>query len=100
MSIPEGGVAVPANSSINLSAQGIPGPTIQMRESGTNQNACQAATLTVRYVATPGKGVAGQATSPDGGRGQGDLAFTGFALTLLAAAGGALTLAGLRLRRG
>ena len=42
VSIPEGGVAVPANSSINLSAQGIPGPTIQMRESGTDQNACRA----------------------------------------------------------
>jgi hypothetical protein len=100
VSIPEGGIAVPAKSSITLSGRGIPGPTIQMRESGTNQNACQAATLTTRYVATPGKGVAGQAPSPGGGRGRGDLAFTGLALMLLAAVGGGLTLAGLRLRRG
>jgi hypothetical protein len=102
VSIPEGGIAVPAKSAITLPARGIPGPTIQMRESGTDQNACQAATLTVSYVATPGNGVGGQATSPagGGGRGHGDLAFTGFALMLLAAAGGGLTLAGLRLRRG
>ena len=100
VSIPEGGIAVPAKSAITLSGRGMPGPTIQMRESGTDQNACQAATLTVRYVATPGKGVAGQAASPGGGRGRGDLAFTGLALMLLAAVGGGLTLAGLRLRRG
>jgi hypothetical protein len=100
VSIPDGGIAVPAKSSIRLSARGIPGPTIQMRESGTDQNACQAATLTISYAATPAPGVARQATSPARGRGQDDLAFTGFALTLLAAVGAGLTLAGLRLRRG
>jgi hypothetical protein len=100
VSIPDGGIAVPAKSVIKLPARGIPGPTIQMRESGTDQNACQAATLTVSYVATPGNWVAGQGTSAAGGHGHGELAFTGFALALLAAAGAGLTLTGLRLRRG
>ena len=100
VSIPKGGIAVPAKSAITLPERGIPGPTIQMRESGTDQNACQAATLTVSYVATPGNGVAGHATPPGRGPGHGELAFTGFALMLLAAAGAGLTLAGLRLRRG
>jgi hypothetical protein len=43
-------VVVPAGGSVTLPAQGQTAPTIQMLESGTNQDACRNAQLTLRYT--------------------------------------------------
>jgi hypothetical protein len=43
-------VAVPANSSVTLPAQGATAPSIQMTPSLNNQDACQNATLSLGYT--------------------------------------------------
>jgi len=48
-SIPAAGVEVPANGSVTLPTEGATAPSIQMIETGTNQDACEAATLTIGY---------------------------------------------------
>lgn len=42
-------VVVAAGGSVTLPAQGATAPTVRMLESGTNQNACRGANLTLRY---------------------------------------------------
>ncbi len=49
-SIPTAGVAVPANGSVSLPAQGATAPSIQMIDTGTNQDACQNAQLQLSYA--------------------------------------------------
>jgi hypothetical protein len=49
-SVPAAGIAVPSNGTVTLPAQGAKPPSIQMAESGTNQDACKGATLTLRYT--------------------------------------------------
>ena len=46
---PAAGIAVPADSSISLPAQGATDPSIQMIDTGTNQDACESANLTLSY---------------------------------------------------
>jgi hypothetical protein len=47
--IPLGGIAVPAHGSVTLPVQGATAPTIRLVESGTNQDACENARLTLAY---------------------------------------------------
>ncbi len=49
VSIPPGGIVVAPRGSVTLPAQGAAAPTIQLTESGTNQDACQNARLTLAY---------------------------------------------------
>jgi hypothetical protein len=42
-------VAVPPHGSVTLPAQGVSAPTVALTESGTNQDACQRAHLTLTY---------------------------------------------------
>jgi large repetitive protein len=49
-SIPAAGVAVPANGSVSLPAHGATAPSIQMIDTGTNQDACQNAQLQLSYT--------------------------------------------------
>lgn len=48
-SIPSAGVAIPANGAVTLPTQGATAPTIQMLDTGTNQDACENADLTLGY---------------------------------------------------
>jgi hypothetical protein len=48
-SIPSPGVQVPPHGAVTLPAHGAIGPSIQMLESGTNQDACQNSQLTLAY---------------------------------------------------
>jgi hypothetical protein len=50
--IPAAGVMIPPHGLVTLPAQGGVGPTVRLIESGTNQDACQGATLTLAYVAS------------------------------------------------
>lgn len=47
--IPAAGVSLPANGSVTLPAQGATTAAIRMIDTGTNQDACQGATLTLAY---------------------------------------------------
>jgi hypothetical protein len=47
--IPAKGIAVPPHGSVTLPAQGATAPTIGLIESGTNQDPCQGARLTLAY---------------------------------------------------
>ena len=49
-SIPTAGVAVPPNGSVSLPGQGATLPSIQMIDTGTNQDACQNAQLQLSYA--------------------------------------------------
>jgi len=49
-SIPSAGVQVPANGSVTLPAQGGRAPSVQMVDTGANQDACQNATVTFSYT--------------------------------------------------
>src|SRR3954452_11479781 len=60
------GIAVPPRSSIRLPAGGLRAPTIRMLDSGTNQDACQNARLTLSYR-TQAQAGAGTEPAPDPG---------------------------------
>jgi hypothetical protein len=100
-------VAVPPGSSIRLPAGGVRAPTIRMLESGTNQDACQNARLTLSYTtrAQAGGGTQpapnpGNTPTPGGTSGGGrQLPFTGFDPRLLLALGLLLLTADVGLRR-
>lgn len=47
---PDTPVRVPANGSVTLPAQGVSAPTIALRESGTNQDACKNARLSLEFT--------------------------------------------------
>ena len=49
-SIPTAGVAVPPNGSVSLPAQGATLPSIEMIDTGSNQDACQNAQLQLSYA--------------------------------------------------
>jgi hypothetical protein len=99
--IPQGGIAVRPRESVTLPVEGVAGPAIRMLESGTNQDACQATRLTVRYTTHPRRGATGPVGSAPqrGGSGTGSLPFTGLLVGALALAGAILGGAGLALRR-
>lgn len=48
-SLPQSGIAVPPHGTVTLPAQGATAPTVRMIESGTNQDSCQGARLTLGY---------------------------------------------------
>jgi hypothetical protein len=99
LNLANGGVPVPPKASVTLGQAGRGEPTIRMRESGTDQNACRDAKLTLTYTGKVHPAAAKQATSPSGsGGGGGDLPFTGLPLLPLVIAGAILGLAGLLVR--
>jgi large repetitive protein len=49
-SIPSAGIAVPANGAVTLPVQGATAPALRMLDSGSNQDACQGAALTLTYT--------------------------------------------------
>lgn len=51
-SLPAGGLFIPANGSITLPAGGATAPTVQMLDTGTDQDPCQNAKLALSYSGT------------------------------------------------
>lgn len=96
LDVPRGGIAIPPHRSVSLARAGLDEPTVQMRESGTNQDACRDTSLSLTYSGTTHPAAA-DATANAGDRG-GSLPFTGLQLALLAGAGALLGLAGLLVR--
>lgn len=111
--IPAGGVAVPPGGVVMLPAQGATAPSIQMIESGTNQDACKGAELELEYSARAIRPGSGPGAEPDpgpggeedpsqaseGAGGGGKLPFTGLAVWAMAAAGVMLMLSSAAFRR-
>jgi hypothetical protein len=98
LDVPGEGIAVPPRGSVTLSRAGLRAPTIQMRDSGTDQNACRDAKLALAYSGTAHLAAGDQATAGPGEGGGGDLPFTGMLLAPLAALGALVVLVGLILR--
>ncbi len=96
--LPKRGIAVPARGSVTLPAKGAGAPSIQMIDSGSNQDVCKNAELTLRYAWRVQDAAAGQAAQAQENS-TGVLPFTGLLLWLLAGAGVLLGLAGATLRR-
>jgi hypothetical protein len=102
LTVPRGGIAIPPKESVQLGRAGLGEPTIRMRESGTNQDACRGTELELTYAGATHPAAANQATSAPGSGdgGAGGLPFTGLLLVPLAAIGALLGLAGLVMRSG